>query len=136
MTSSSPGNLNDPVSQGGGGARTSFGELASDALRYWEPRRLLYNLALLAVVILHFYASWPDSRSFLTRDQLLGFFLLAVLANVAYCAVYAVDLFVQFAGVRSVWFRWRWSILATGVAFAAVIAHFITLGILTGGHAD
>jgi len=72
----------------------------------------------------------------MTRDQVFGFFILAVLANVAYCAAYAVDLFVQFAGLRTLWLRWRWSILATGTAFAAVIAHFITMGILGGGHAD
>jgi hypothetical protein len=27
-----------------------FGEIASDALRYWEPRRALYNLVLAGVV--------------------------------------------------------------------------------------
>ena len=40
-----------------GGVRPRFGELASDALRYWEPRRALYNAALLAyaAVIAHFF---------------------------------------------------------------------------------
>ena len=113
------------------GNRLSFGELASDALRYWEPRRLLYNLALLAVVLIHFYLAWPDSRAFLTRDTMLGLFFLAVLANIAYCAAYAVDLFVQFSGQRAAWMRWRWTVLATGIAFGAVITHFIMMGILS-----
>lgn len=52
-----------------------FGELASDALRYWEPRRLLYNITLSAVVLVHFLASWPASKAFLTRDTFFGFFL-------------------------------------------------------------
>ena len=116
-----------------GGVRTKFSELASDALRYWEPRRLLYNLALCVVVLGHFYAHWPASKTFLTRDSLFGFFFLAVLANVAYCATYAVDLFVQFSGQRDVWSRWRPVVLATGTAFASVIAHFITQGLLGGG---
>src|SRR5262249_44432826 len=113
-----------------GGIRPRFPEIASDALRYWEPRRLLYNLALLLVVLAHFYSSWPDSKAFLTRDTFLGFFFLAVLANVLYCAAYAADLFVQFSGQRAAWARWRWMVLVTGIAFAAVITHFITMGIL------
>jgi len=117
----------------GGGVRPRFGELASDALRYWEPRRALYNLALLAVVCAHFFARWPRARAFLSRDEMLVFFGLAVLANMAYCAAYAVDLFVQFSGSRATWARWRWSVLVVGTAFAAVIAHFFTLAIMREG---
>ena len=113
-----------------GAARPTFGDLASDALRYWEPRRLLYNAALLAAVLLHYCVGWPGSRAFVTRDTLLAFFVLAVLANVAYCAAYAVDLFVQFSGQRAAWARWRWVLLLTGIAFGAVIAHFVTMDIL------
>ena len=114
----------------GGGVRPRFGELASDALRYWEPRRALYNLALLGVVCAHFYAGWPRTRTFLTPDEALVFFGLAVLANVAYCAAYVVDLFVLFSGSRATWARWRWSVLVVGTAFAAVLAHFFTLAIM------
>ncbi len=113
-------------------ARPGFGELASDALRYWEPRRLVYNLVLLAVVIVEIALASPESRSGLALDTLFEFFLLAVVANVAYCAAYAVDLFVQFSGQRDAWARWRWTVLVTGTAFAAVIAHFMTIGILAG----
>jgi hypothetical protein len=96
---------------------------------------LLYDLALLAVVLVHFVAGWPGSRAMLGRDPLLMLFGLAVLANVAYCAAYAVDLFAQYSGVRSAWLRWRWMLLLVGTAFAAVLAHFCTLGILTGAGA-
>jgi hypothetical protein len=115
------------------GARATFRDLAADALRHWESRRLVYNAALALVVLGHFMANWPASRSLLRRDALLGFFLLAVLANICYCAVYAVDLFVQFSGVRGVWPKWRWLVLGTGTAFAAVIAHFITMGFFRSG---
>src|SRR5713101_2332339 len=91
--------------------RPTFGELAGNALRYWEPRRLLYNLALTAVVVGHIVARWPASKIFLTRDTFLALFLLAVLANVAYCAVYAVDLFVQFSGLPAECPRSRWVVL-------------------------
>jgi hypothetical protein len=98
---------------------------AANALRYWEPRRLIYNGALASVVVAHFVAALPASREKLTFDLLLGMFLLAVLANVAYCAVYVADLFVQFSGLESAWRRGRLLVLAIGTAFAATITHFI-----------
>jgi hypothetical protein len=113
--------------------RATFKDLAGDALRYWEARRPLYNSVLAFVVLCHFVSNWPASRSILTFDAALGFFLLAVLANICYCAAYAVDLFVQFSGMRSVWPKWRWLVLCTGTAFAAVIAHFFAKGIFTPG---
>src|SRR5262245_20235915 len=120
------------TSASGGGGRPRFADLAGEAIRYWERRRLLYDPALLAVVLAHFIASWPGSMMMLRRDPLLMLFGLAVLANVAYCAAYAVDLFVQFSGARASWMRWRWTVLLVGTAFAAVLAHFCTLGLLAG----
>jgi len=128
MSSSIPNPAGGPA--GGGSPR--FGEFASDALRYWEPRRLAYNAVLLAVVVEHFVTAWPESKAFLTRDPLFVFFMLAVLANIAYCASYGVDLFVQFSGSRVSWGRRRWVVFAVGTAFAAVVAHFFTLAILGG----
>jgi len=120
----------------GSGTRTTFGELASNALGYWEPRRLVYNLALFLVVCAHYYAAWPDSRALMTQDNLYALFFLAVLANVAYCAAYLVDLFVQFAGLREVWARWRWTVLVVGIAFGAVIAHFFMMAVFSSGAGD
>jgi hypothetical protein len=61
----------------------------ANALRYWEPRRLIYNAVLAIVVVVHAIAAWPESRAQLTFDSLLGAFILAVLANIAYCAVWS-----------------------------------------------
>ena len=118
---------------GASGARPTFGELARNALRYWEPRRLLYNAVLFAVVLLEVWLNWPAAKPYLTVGSLLFFFILAVLANVAYCAAYAVDLFVQFSGARDSWPRWRWCVLAVGTAFAAALTHFWTLAIISVG---
>jgi hypothetical protein len=101
----------------------------AEALRYWEPRRLFYNGVLLAVVIVHIVLRWPDARKLLTFDLFLGFFLLAVLANICYCAVYAIDLFVRFSGLQAAWEKGRIVVLVVGTAFAAVIAHFFSSGI-------
>ena len=103
----------------------------ADGLRYWEPRRLFYNGVLLAVVIAHIVAKWPAVQKLLTFDLFLGFFLLAVLANICYCVVYAIDLFVRFSGLQAAWEKGRIIVLVVGTAFAAVIAHFFTSAILS-----
>jgi hypothetical protein len=103
---------------------TRLSAYAANALRYWEPRRLAYNAVLAAVVVAHVALRWPGSRDKLSLDVLLGLFILAVLANIAYCAVYAADLFVQFAGLETAWRRGRMALLTVGTCFAATIAHF------------
>src|SRR5262245_41777554 len=122
-----PDSTGDPLAlRGGFVARLSA--YAANALRYWEPRRLVYNAVLLAVVIAHFLLAWPTSRDKLSFDLLLGFFMLAVLANVAYCAVYVADLFVQFSGLDAAWRRGRIVLLIVGTTFAATITHFVVQG--------
>jgi hypothetical protein len=101
---------------------------AANALRYWEPRRLIYNAVLGLVVVAHLVAAWPASRTKVSFDVFLALFLLAVLANVAYCAAYAVDLFVQFSGLDAARRRGRVVLLIVGTAFAAAITHFFAAG--------
>jgi hypothetical protein len=108
-----------------------FGEVAAEALRYWEPRRLVYNLVLIGVVAAHFFVFWPASRSALAWNTLFLLIILAVLANVCYCAAYVVDIFVQYSGLRPIWARWRWVVLTVGFIFAAVIAHFFAMGVFS-----
>jgi hypothetical protein len=71
----------------------SLRDCATDAIRFWEPRRVLYNLVLTTIVVIYFGISYPMSRTMLTLDFCLELFLLAVVANVAYCAAYIVDIF-------------------------------------------
>ncbi len=73
----------------------SLRNYATEAIRYWEPRRLLYNGLLAVVVALTFWLNLPASKASITIDSVLWLFLLAVLANVAYCAAYIVDILVQ-----------------------------------------
>jgi hypothetical protein len=102
---------------------------AANGLRYWEPRRLIYNGVLAVVVLAHFTLAWPGSREKLSLNLALGIFLLAVLANIAYCAAYLGDLFVQFSGLHEAWRRGRVVLLAIGTMFAAAITHFFAMGI-------
>jgi hypothetical protein len=104
----------------------------ADGLRYWEPRRVMYNGVLAAVVLLQFALAWPAAQEKLSFDLVLGLFVLAVLANICYCAAYLADIFVQFSGLQAAWHRGRVLLLIVGTTFAAIIAHFMANGIFGG----
>ena len=103
-------------------------ESLTTAIRYWEPRRLLYNGALAVVVLVCFALNYPASKSTLSFDFVLMLFLLAVLANVAYCAAYLVDIFASASGYREQWWKHRWIVFTIGVLFASIITRFFALG--------
>ena len=97
-------------------------ELASDALKYWERRRILYNLLLAAIVLVYFVADWPVSKQVLSFNPLLVLFTFAVVANIFYCAVYILDVFVQMSAFREQRNRWRFVVLWVGFIFAQFVA--------------
>lgn len=104
-------------------------QAVTDAITYWEPRRILYN-AMLAIILLAYFAIYyPASRSALTVEYALLVFVLAVLANVAYCAAYVPDIFAQASGYQSLWRRCRWLVFAVGLLFAAAITRFFALAL-------
>lgn len=110
-------------------------EAVSNALKFWEPRRIIYNLVLVAIVIGHFFyfsKTLANMKSIMSFDGVLGLFLLAVLANVAYCAAYPVDLFAQWSSYREVWLRYRWLLFILGLIFAAILTRFFSLGMFSG----
>src|SRR5258706_12649852 len=92
-----------------------FGEIISDALGYWERRRVGYNLVLGAIVVGWVVLTWPRFRGALTWSSLLALFGLAVLANACYCAAYLVDIPVQYSSLRVPWRRRRGVLWALGV---------------------
>jgi hypothetical protein len=102
-----------------------------NAIRYWEPRRILYNVLLAVIVVIHFVMGLPFSRTLLQFNTLLLLFVLAVLANVAYCAAYVPDVFAQMSSLRDSWLRYRWALFVVGLAFAAVLTHFWSLGLFS-----
>ena len=106
--------------------------LATDALRYWERRRPLYNLVLAIVVLGYFAAGLPETTAAITLDGLLGLFALAVFANVVYCAAYVPDVFAQLSGFADEWRRYRWILLLVGCALATIIARTIVIAALAG----
>jgi hypothetical protein len=110
-------------------AEVSFREALTQAIRYWEPRRIVYNAVLLIVIAAMFAKGMPISLSQVNLNLLLFLFVLAVLANIAYCSCYVVDVMAQLSGFRMAWLRYRWLLFVVGVAFAAVLTYFFATGI-------
>ena len=102
-------------------------ETATDAIRYWERRRPIYNAVLAAVVVACLVVKYPASLVFFSSDNLLSAVAAAVVLNVAYCAAYVPDVFAQLSGFRESWRRVRWVVFAIGMTFASIIARFWTL---------
>jgi hypothetical protein len=94
-------------------------EILSDAIRYWERRRIFYNAALAAVVVVHLAPAWQEFLRSFQLVELLELFVLAVLANVCYTTAYLIDLPMQYSELRSAWLRRRWLLWSIGTAFAA-----------------
>ena len=114
---------------------TRVREAVSEALTYWEPRRIVYNAVLACIVLAYFALNWPYSRSVVSFNGVSVVFVLAVLANVCYCTAYLGDVFVQVSGFRESWFTWRWVLFVIGTALAAVITRWLAIGFFTPPHA-
>ncbi len=109
----------------------SFRESVTDAIRFWEPPRLLYNALLSVIVLFYFFRAYPISKAFLTLHSILGLFLLAVVANLAYCAAYIADVFAQWSSYRDLWRQYRWILFAVGMLVAGILTRFIAIGMFS-----
>lgn len=107
-------------------AQASMRDVLSDAIHYWEPRRIVYNLALAAVVLVFAVTFWTQIRDRISFELLLALVVLAVLANVCYCAAYIVDIPLQLSSHFMLWKRWRWLLWVFGVLFGAALAWYWT----------
>ncbi len=116
--------LPTPSSDFGNSPANPFRGLLADAVRFWEPRRLVYNLVLAAVVVVWVVTTWPHFRPALTLSSLLLLAILALLANLCYCAAYLVDLPFQHSSLSPVWRRRRWALWLLGTLFAVLLANY------------
>src|SRR5260370_6802330 len=101
-----------------------FRAFLTDAIRFWEPRRLVYNLILAVVVVFWIVASWPHFRPVFTLHSLLLLSILALLANVCYCAAYLLDIPMQNLSVGTALRRHRWPLWLIGTIFAIVFENY------------
>ncbi len=91
------------------------------ALRYWEPRRIAYNLVLAAVLAAWLVLTWPHFRPALGGRSLLQLLALAAIANVAYCAAYGAEIAVRHCAFGDTWKSRRWILWLAGTLFAVVL---------------
>ena len=101
-----------------------FRGLLADAIRFWETRRLIYNFVLSAFVVLWLVATWPHFRAALTLHSLLLLAILALIANVCYCAAYLVDIPMQRSSFNAVWRRRRLGLWLMGTLFAILVENY------------
>ena len=101
-----------------------FRAVLADALRFWEPRRLFYNLSLTAVAVFSLVDSWPHFRPAFKLSSLPPLLGLGLIANLCYCAAYLVDLSIQLSSPASGWRRRRWILWVIGTLFAMVLATY------------
>ena len=103
----------------------SFQGVASDALVFWERGRVFYNLLLLvAVVAVQGFDVMHWNADGLSLPELI---VMAMSANVLYCAGYPADLLVQMSRFRAPWRHGRWLLWALGTGFALMLALMILL---------
>ena len=112
-------------------AMATIKDSISAAIRFWEPMRVVYNLVLAAIVGLHFWSGLPASKEYLAPDFVLVLFLLAVAANICYCAAYVPDVFAQLSEFRDAWRYARWVVFAVGTLVAAIITHFMSMSMFS-----
>jgi hypothetical protein len=101
-----------------------FREIVTDAARYWEPRRLGYNALLAAIVLGWVVSTWPHFRGAFTWSALGALLVLALLANVCYCAAYLVDIPLQYSPLRAAWRARRRVLWLLGAILAAALAWY------------
>ncbi len=99
-------------------------ETFREVLRYWEVRRIGYNIVLIAVVGAWLLFTWPHFRPALKMESALFLLLLAAMANACYCAAYPVDLIFQQSAWRAAWQRHRWILWGAGTLFAFCLANY------------
>ena len=95
-----------------------------DAVKFWEPRRLIYNFVLVLVVAAWVALSWPHFRPAIRWSSLLFLVVMALLANVCYCAAYVVEFAMQGSPLKSGWRRGRWILWVVGAVLAVVLANY------------
>jgi len=106
------------------------------AIRYWERRRIVFNLALIPPAALSYIFTAGIEAGLggvpvLTDLQvLISFIGAAIGANVCYSFAYVLEFWFGSDSPESGWLRWgRTAVLVAGVLFSIVLATFGGAGI-------
>jgi len=99
-------------------------ETVSATIRYWELRRIWYNLALALLVVWFIVRTWPHFAPVMNLGSLGKLLVLALIANVCYSTAYVVDFAVQASAPGPGWRRWRGVLWLAGTLFALLFATY------------
>jgi hypothetical protein len=113
-----------PAENGGRRGAAYWEQRVKEAVRYWEPRRLIYNAVLTAMAVIWVVGTWPHFRGAVTLEHALALVVLALLANLCYCAAYLVEIPLAASTMRAVWARKRWVLLLLGMVVALVLENY------------
>lgn len=103
-----------------------FRAIVDDAVRYWELRRLAYNLVLTLIVLI---VDLVGHGGVLMSQAIPQLAVLAVLANLCYSLAYLPDLLFGYSSFRSFWLAVRPLVFAFGTTLAALLTYQV-LGLL------
>jgi hypothetical protein len=103
---------------------SSWRESFLEAVRFWEPRRLIYNLLLLAVTVTWVLATWPHFRPAMNLTVALQISVLGLLANVCYSSAYVMEIALHGATAGKVRQRLRWTVWLIGTILAFVFTNY------------
>ena len=102
----------------------TFRTIIGDAMRFWEPRRVLYNAVLAGIALAWLVFTWPHFRPAITPQSFFALLALATLANMFYCAAYLADFAMQRSSFRNRLRRQRWSLWLAGTLFAVLLEYY------------
>jgi hypothetical protein len=111
-------------SSSGQSSSASFRESLREAIRFWERRRVWYNLALAGLCLAWVIRTWPAFRPAVVVPHLPELLVLIGLANLCYCAAYLVEISVNAPTARETWRQWRWVLWLAGTLFALLVAQY------------
>lgn len=104
---------------------TELKEILTDAVRYLELRRIWYNLALILVCLGTQFLLPEQYREELNFSTFSVVVILAVIANILYCAAYIPDVVVQFTTFRALWRKIRIGLFILGTLFASLLTYLV-----------
>jgi hypothetical protein len=100
-----------------------WSEKAKETVKYWEEKhRILYNAVLTLVAVAWVVGTWPHFRNALTFEHALALIVLALLANLCYCAAYLVEF--PAGQVSANWAKRRWMLWLAGMILAFVLENY------------
>src|SRR5437660_1350418 len=93
-------------------------------MRPRQPQPQQHNDEQHAVVLLWLGLTWPHFRQALTLEAFGKMTVLALLANVCYCAAYLVEFFLQPVASNGGRRRLRWAVWILGMLLALLVENY------------